>query len=69
MARVTFHSNDPIIENIYDEEKTIEYFGEDFLEDYGIDIPDDLLERYTLNWLEFLKIQEEIDNLLELKNQ
>jgi hypothetical protein len=61
MARVTLHTNDPVILNINDEEKCVDMFGEDFLQDYGVEIPNELLERYTINWLEFLKIQKEIE--------
>ena len=67
MAQITTHNNDPFIEYIYDEEKTIDYFGEDFLVDYGIEIPDDFLERYNKVWDEFWKCQQELIKLIKEK--
>jgi len=63
MAKVTLHSNDIIILEIDDEDATVYLFGNDFLEDYGIEIPDELLERYNKNRDEFLEIQKELEKL------
>jgi hypothetical protein len=65
MARITTHSNDPFVEYIYDAEKTIDYLGEDFLVDYGIEIPDNFLERYNKSWDEFWKLQKELAELIK----
>lgn len=61
MARVTFSTNDPVVWTIRDEKTTIEYFGEDYLEDYGKDIPDELLEKYEKAYQEFWRVQLLLD--------
>lgn len=63
--KVTVHTHDPILTLIYPPEKTIDYFGEDFLEEYGIEIPDDFLARYNMAWEEFWKCQEELIKLMK----
>lgn len=69
MARVTYHENDPFVTYIYSNEETNEIFGEDFLVEYGIEIPDELFERYKICWNEFWKIQNELDKIIYKKGE
>lgn len=61
MRKVTISTNDPIVYTVKDEQETIEYFGEDFLQDYGVEIPDELLQAYNKAYQEFWKVQLELD--------
>jgi len=45
----------------------IQDFGEDYLEEFGINIPKDLFERYQKNLIEYKKIQEELYKIYEAK--
>ena len=65
MARVYFTTNDPIIDMIYDEKETEDYFGSDFLDEYGVEFPDDLLKKYQENFKEFQNIQKEIEKWMK----
>ena len=65
--RVIVSSGDPVLTVIYPKEKAIEYFGEEYLEDCGIELPDELVDRYVKNYQEMLDIHDEIDNLLKEK--
>ena len=61
MSKIILTSSDPVIHKIYSPEESIDIFGEEGLYDYGVEIPDDLLDRYLKNQEEFWKIQKEID--------
>lgn len=63
MARVTLHTSDPVILDVYDEQKTTEYFGEEEIQECGIEIPDELLIQYQKNIEEFWKIQAKLMKL------
>ena len=63
--KVTVHTHDPILKLIYPPEKTIDYFGEDFLEEYGIEIPDDLAKRAIESYKTMLEVQDELDKFLK----
>ena len=65
MARVTLHTGDPFITEILTELETFEMFGNEYIDDYGIEVPDNLVERYKKNWKEFLEIQTEINIILK----
>ncbi len=45
---------------IRDSKDTIELFSEDYLIDYGLEIPNDLIERYKKVFTEWKEIQNEI---------
>ena len=63
--KCTTHTHDPVLKLVYPPEKTIEYFGEDFLEEYGIEIPDDLAKRAIESYENMLVVQDELDEFLE----
>jgi len=65
MAKVYFTTNDPVIDMIYDEKETTYFFGSDFLDEYGVEFPDDLLKRYQNNFKEFQNIQKEIEKWMK----
>ncbi len=55
----------PLVYMIYDREEIIDLFGEDclddYIDDYGKNVPKELIERYKINKEEFQKIQEELE--------
>lgn len=55
-AYITF--NDIMQVVIYDKAETIDLFGEDFLEEYGSEISEELLARYKNCMREFSEIQQ-----------
>jgi hypothetical protein len=63
MAKITLTTNDPVITEIRNSQETIDLFGDDFLDDYGIEAPDELIERFQKNYKEFKEIQAEINKL------
>lgn len=65
--RVSVTNADLFTFRINDSLQTIELFGEDYLEEYGIDIPQDLLNRYKRNIKEYREIQEEIYQITKEK--
>ena len=42
---------------VYDREEAIEMFGEEFLKEYGVKLPEALLKRYKENQIDFTDIQ------------
>lgn len=62
--RCTTHTHDPMLTLVYLPEKTIEYFGEDYLEDYGIEIPDDLVNEVIKSYEDMLVIQNKLEKYL-----
>jgi len=55
-----------MIYQMYDKEYTDGMYGNDFLEEHGIDVPDELLEKYNACQTEFWKIQVEISKIVHL---
>lgn len=53
----SIHYNDRLYYDVYDAEKCIDYFGEDYLEEFGKNLPIDLIERYKANLKEFNELQ------------
>jgi hypothetical protein len=45
--------------------KLSNFFGEDFLDDYGIALPLELIERYQENMKQFNAIQKELEKYYE----
>lgn len=45
---------------LMDKAESDDMFGEDYLEDYGKEVPKDLLERYKANIVEYESIQLEL---------
>lgn len=61
MEKVYITTSDPVTHRIYDKEEVLELFGDGFMEEYGKEIPEDLLRRYKAAYYEFWRIQEEIE--------
>ena len=65
MARVTLSTNDPFVTKIMDEKETSDMFGDDYIEDYGVEVSEILVEKFKKNWEEFWSIQKEIQIILK----
>ncbi len=61
MSKIILTSSDPIVHRIYSPIESIDLFGEEYLEEYGIEIPAELLVKYLNNQEEFWQIQKELD--------
>lgn len=55
-------TSDSLWLKVYDRDMTIDYFGEDYLLEYGNNIPQELVDRYKKNYEEFKTIQKELRN-------
>lgn len=64
-TRVTISLNDLFAYRLKDAQTTIEWFGQDYLDDYGVDIPDELLAEYNAIMQQYNDLQyklRDIDN-------
>lgn len=52
---------------LLDEEGTIDLFGLDYLEDFGVVVPAELVERYKRVSKEFAEVQRLLEQINELK--
>lgn len=48
---------------LYDSSESRDMFGEDYLEEWGCNVPTELIERYKKNETERRQIQEELDKI------
>lgn len=58
---------DKFLYYIRDAAETIDMFGQDYLDEYGYNLPNELIERYTKAKLELDNIQNDIRNIVRLK--
>lgn len=65
--KYTIYHHDPMLTLIYRPETSAEYFGEDYSEEYGIEIPEELVNRVIESYENMLKIQDELDKFLREK--
>lgn len=65
MPKIIITSSDPIVHKIYSPIESIDLFGEEYIEEYGIEIPPDLLVKYLNNQEEFWIIQKELDKYVK----
>lgn len=63
MVKVVITTVDPVHIKLYDKEECIDLFGLDYLEEYGISIPEELLNRYKEVSTQFWEIQKELREL------
>jgi hypothetical protein len=61
-------TTDPIVFKVYTKEETELYFGEEFLEEYGVEIDPVLIRRYKKNLVDFYAIQAEIEEIVKEKS-
>ena len=54
---------------VYNETETLDMFGQDFLEEYGHTVPNELLERYKKAFTELQKVQDELRVILKTKQK
>lgn len=60
MIRVLLQIHDRFCFELIDKAKSDDMFGEDYLEDYGVEISHELLERYKANMEVYEKLQVEL---------
>jgi len=60
-------TTDPVHYKVYNKDEVEIMFGLDYLEDYGHEIPEDLLKRYKLAYIQFWNIQGELEKYKEIK--
>lgn len=65
MSRVTVTSHDPITTVLYDEQESADLFGDDYIQEYGIEMPAELLNEYKRIYNEFWRVQKELENYLK----
>ena len=63
MIRVLLQMHDRFCFELMDKAESDDMFGEDYLEDYGVEVPNSLLERYKRNIEEYNSIQSELNKL------
>jgi hypothetical protein len=67
MNNAYISKHDPLEYYIYNKEECLDYFGEDFLEEYGHEIPDELLVRYQESVKVWNGIQKELKKIVKEK--
>lgn len=61
----TLSKDDRFFIFLKDSEETIEYFGKDYLEDYGQQIPDELLNEYKETYKNWQNLQKKLKKYLQ----
>ena len=64
----SIQTHDPFVLSVMNATETTEMFGHDHLEEDGVCIPDELMERYLKNYKEFWAIQEELRVIKKAKD-
>lgn len=65
MTKVILTTSDPVTILLFPPEESLDMYGPDFVEEDGVDVPDELIKRFTENREEFYKIQEELRKYYE----
>lgn len=65
--KVYITTRDPILYDIYNKEKCEEYFGKDFLNEYGVEIPYNLLLDFEKAEILFMSVQDRILRFIKEK--
>jgi hypothetical protein len=65
MAKTIINEIDPFIYKIRTREESIDLFGEDYIDEFGFEVPDELIEEFKKTYdklIELSKIAERIYN-------
>ena len=54
------YTHDPVLTLVYSREEAIELFGEDALEEYGVELPDALVLEITQTYKRLLELAKEL---------
>ncbi len=65
--RVYESSSDPILIKLYSEAEAVDLFGKDSFDEYAIQVPDDLAQRYFDAHKAFFKSQDELNEFFKKK--
>lgn len=60
MAKVYISTHDSFVFYVMDESECNDTFGDDYIQDFGVEIPDNLLQEYKQAYNEFWKVQEKL---------
>lgn len=63
--KVTIYTHDPILHLIYTKQDSDELFGEDYIEDYGIEVPDDLAIKVIESYKNLIESQIEFEKFIK----
>lgn len=63
MPKITLEHNDRFCYRLKDAETTIEWFGQDYLDDYGIEVPDELIAEYKAIMQQYEDLQWKLRQL------
>ena len=63
--KITIYTHDPILNLIYTKEESDELFGEDYIEDYGIEVPDDLAIKVIESYKNLIEAQIEFEKFIK----
>jgi hypothetical protein len=58
--RVSIHRDDLFCYRLKDRQEVSELFGEDYLEDYGVDVPSELLTEYKSIMSQYEALQDKL---------
>ena len=61
--RITLSHDDLFCYRLRDELETVELFGEDYLTDYGVDVPDELLAEYNAIMEQYEALQDKLKDI------
>jgi hypothetical protein len=64
MAKVNISTHDPLVYTVMDEQTATNFFTKDYLDEYGIEISNELLTEYKKAYDEFWRVQNLIDKVM-----
>lgn len=67
MVKVYISSSDSVLHVLYDDKCCSEYFGDDFLEEWGTEFPEELYLEYEEIYNKFMSVQNKISKFLKEK--
>jgi len=65
MKKVIISKEDRFQYYVRDEAETIYLFGEDYLEEYGVEIPEELFNQYQETMFRFRHLQDQLQKLYQ----
>ena len=60
MPKVNICQDDAFCYRLYDDAETIEMFGQDYLDEYGVEISEDILNEYKQTMSKYEELQDKL---------